>query len=63
MDNFWINNFNEQIEFKVFKYGGYSHDNIGDEIIDGSAFVLVELGFQKSWMEVSDWCSVRKIQC
>jgi hypothetical protein len=46
----WVttNNFNEQIEFKVFKYGGYSHDNIGDEIIDGSAFVLVELGFQKS---------------
>jgi hypothetical protein len=48
MDNFLINNFNEQIEFKVFKYKGCSYDNIGDEIIDESAFVLVESGFQKS---------------
>jgi hypothetical protein len=63
MNNFWIINFDEQIKFQVYKCGGCLHDNIGDEIIDGSAFVLVESGFQKSWMEVSDWCSVRKIQC
>lgn len=48
MDNLLIINFNGQMEFQVYKYRGYSHDNIGDKIIDGSAFVLVKLGFQKS---------------
>ena len=48
MDNFLIINFNEQNEFKIYKYGGCSHDNIDDEIIDESSFVLVESRFQKS---------------
>ena len=42
MDKFLIINFNEQMEFQVYK--GCSHINIGD----GSAFVFVESGFQKS---------------
>jgi hypothetical protein len=36
------------MKFQVYKYRGYSYDNIYDEMIDESAFVLVELGFQKS---------------
>ena len=61
MDNFLIINFNEQNEFKIYKYGGCSHDNIDDEIIDESAFVLVESRFQKSWMEAYDWCLIQKV--
>jgi hypothetical protein len=37
MDNFWIINFNELIEFQVYKYVGCSHDNNDNEIIDESA--------------------------
>jgi hypothetical protein len=48
MDNFLIINFNERMEFQVYKYKSYSYDNIYDEMIDESAFVSVELGFQKS---------------
>jgi len=48
MDNFWIINFNKWMVFQVYKCGGYSHDNINDEIIDGNVFVLVESSFQKS---------------
>jgi hypothetical protein len=45
MDNFLIINFNEQIEFQVYKFGGCSHDNIGNEIVVGSAFISVESCF------------------
>jgi hypothetical protein len=45
MNNFLIINFNEWIEFQVYKCGGCSHDNIHNEIIDGSAFVLVNSCF------------------
>ena len=62
MDNFLIINFNERMKFKVYNYEGCSHHNINNEIIDGSALVLVELGFQKSWMEACNWCLVRKVQ-
>ena len=48
MDNFLIINFNERMEFQVYKCGGYQHDNIDDEIVDGNTFVSVESGFQKS---------------
>jgi hypothetical protein len=41
MNNFEIINFNERMEFQVYKCGGCSHDNIGDEIIDGS--VILEI--------------------
>ena len=37
----WIINFNKQIEFWVYKYGGWSHDTIND----GSAFISLESGF------------------
>jgi hypothetical protein len=50
------------MKFKVYNYEGCSHHNINNEIIDGSALVLVELGFQKSWMEACNWCLVRKVQ-
>jgi len=42
MNEVWIINFNEWIEIQVYKCWGYSHDNIGDEIIDWSAFVWME---------------------
>lgn len=48
MDHFLIINLIKQIKFQVYKYEGFSHDKIGDEIIDERAFVLVELGFQES---------------
>jgi hypothetical protein len=41
MNNFEIINFNERMEFQVYKFGGCSHDNIDDEIIDGS--VILEI--------------------
>ena len=47
IDNFLIINFNECMKFQVYKYWGCSYNNIDNEIIDESAFVLVELGFQK----------------
>jgi hypothetical protein len=50
------------MEFQVYKYRGCSHDNIGDKIIDGSVFVSVKLGFQKSWIEAYDRCLVWKFQ-
>ena len=63
MDNFWRIKFNEQIEFQVYKCGGCSHDNIGDEIIDESVIVEVKSSSQKSWMEAyDDWYIVRKVQ-
>jgi len=62
MDNFWILNFNEWMKFQVYKYRGYSYDNIYDEMIDESAFVLVELGFQKPWMKTYGWYLVQKVQ-
>jgi hypothetical protein len=55
MNNFWIINFIELIEFQVYKCEGCSYNNISDEIIDGNAFVLVELG---SWIKTYDWCLV-----
>ena len=58
MDNFWIINFNEQLEFQVYKCEDYSHNNIGDEMVDKNAFILVELGFKKSWNELYDWCMI-----
>jgi hypothetical protein len=39
MDIFLLINFNERIEFQVYKYEGYLHDNIGDEIVDENVFV------------------------
>jgi len=62
MDNFLIINFNERMEFQVYKYKSYSYDNIYDEMIDESVFVSVELGFQKSWMETYGWFFVQKVQ-
>jgi hypothetical protein len=29
------------MEFQIYKYGGCSHDNINDKIVDSSVFVLV----------------------
>jgi hypothetical protein len=46
----------------VYKYQGCLHDNIDNEIIDGSAIVSMELGSQKPWMKTHDWCKVRKVQ-
>jgi len=51
MDKIWIINFNEPIEIQVYKCWGCSHNNIGDEIIDESAFVSMKSSFQKSLME------------
>jgi hypothetical protein len=48
MDSFWIINFNEQMEFQVWKCGRYSHDNIYDKSVDESAFVSMKWGFWKS---------------
>ena len=39
MEIFLIINFNTRMEFQVYKCGGCSYNNIGDEIIDGSVFV------------------------
>jgi len=41
MNNFEIINFNERMEFQVYKCGGCSHDNIGNEIIDGSVILKI----------------------
>lgn len=48
MNKFWIISFNEQMEIKVYKYWDYSHDNIGNEIVDKSGFVSMESSFKKS---------------
>jgi hypothetical protein len=50
------------MRFQVYKCGGCSHDNIGHEIVDGSAFVSVESSFKKSWIEGYDWYLVWKVQ-
>jgi hypothetical protein len=54
MDNFWIINFNEQLEFQVYKCEDCSHNNIGDEMVDKNVIISVELGFKKSWKELYD---------
>jgi len=55
MNNFLIINFNEQMEIQVYKYGSLW-------LMRGSAFDSMESCFQKSWMEVYDWCIVQKVQ-
>jgi len=62
MDNFWKINFNEWMKFQFYKYGGNSHDNIDDEIIDKSVFVSAESSLQNSWMKAYDWWLVWKVQ-
>jgi len=47
MNNFLIINFNKQMKFEVYKYGGYLYDNINDGIVNKNIFVSVVLGFQK----------------
>jgi hypothetical protein len=51
MNTFLIINFQEWMGFQVYKYEGCSHHNIDNKIVDASAFILVESGFQESWME------------
>jgi hypothetical protein len=36
------------MKFQVYKCGGFSHDNINDETVNGNAFVLLKSDFQKS---------------
>jgi len=36
------------MECQVCKYGGFSHNHIGNEIIDESVIVSTESGFKKS---------------
>jgi len=36
------------MKFKVYRYGGFSHNNINEKIMNESAFVSVESGFHKS---------------
>jgi hypothetical protein len=51
MNTCLIINFQEWMGFQVYKYEGCSHHNIDNKIVDASAFILVESGFQESWME------------
>jgi hypothetical protein len=52
MNAFLIINFQEWMGFQVYKYEGCSHHNIDNElIVDASAFILMESGFQESWMK------------
>jgi hypothetical protein len=50
------------MEFQVYKYRGCSHDNIGDKIIDGSAFCFSEDRFPKILNKAYDRCLVWKFQ-
>jgi len=36
------------MEFQIYKYGGCSQNNIGNEIVDRSVIVSVKSSFQKS---------------
>jgi hypothetical protein len=39
MDKVWIINFNEQIKIQIYKYWGYSHYNIGNDIVNEIKFI------------------------
>jgi len=50
------------MKIQIYKCWGYLHYNINYEIVNGSSFVLMESGFQNSWIEANDWWLVRKVQ-
>jgi hypothetical protein len=43
------------MESHVYKHWGCHNHKIDDEIIDENLIVLMESGFQISWMETYDW--------